>query len=220
MLGSAGIRTDDGVTRSRFTSAASRLPSARSNDAPDRPRQSRVVACPPSPATVSLTTARCSPVALSRSDACPSSWPCAEIQALSPASSPVRVSISSRQAEDTGPPITKAADSAGSPPGTARNYFTSAERSTIRNDGHGGHIGWTCCEHVFVTSQGSPSARFQRALATGNPTIATAAAAELGSVPLADALALVLIYRDAADRRFERAAVRWHGRLCLELRPL
>src|SRR5262245_49794685 len=81
-------------------------------------------------------------------------------------------------------------------------------------------IGWPCCEHVFVTSQGSPSARFQRALATGNPTIATAAAAELGRVPLEDALALVLIYRDAADRRFERAAVRWHGRLCLELRPL
>jgi hypothetical protein len=73
---------------------------------------------------------------------------------------------------------------------------------------------------TFVTPQGSPSARFKRALATGNPTIATAAAAELPRVLLADALALLLVYRAAGDRRFERAAVRWHGRLCLEVGAL
>jgi hypothetical protein len=49
------------------------------------------------------------------------------------------------------------------------------------------------CEHMFVTSQGSPYARLRRALATGNPTIAWAAAAELPSVELADALALCLL---------------------------
>jgi hypothetical protein len=71
-----------------------------------------------------------------------------------------------------------------------------------------------------VIAQGSPSARFQRALATGNPLIATAAAAELPRVSLAEALGLVLVYRDAGDRRFERSAVRWHGRLCLEVGEL
>lgn len=76
------------------------------------------------------------------------------------------------------------------------------------------------CEHTFVTSQGSPHSRFKRALATGNPTIATAAAAELPRLSLADALGLCLVYREADPERFERAAVRWHGRLCLELRGL
>ena len=76
------------------------------------------------------------------------------------------------------------------------------------------------CEHAFVTSQGGPYPRFRRALATGNATIATAAAAELPRLGLGDALSLLLLYRDADPRRFERAAVRWHGRLCLEVRGL
>jgi hypothetical protein len=54
----------------------------------------------------------------------------------------------------------------------------------------------------------------------GNPTIATAAAAELPRLNLGDALELVLLYLGSDRRRFERAAVRWHGRLCLELRGL
>ena len=71
---------------------------------------------------------------------------------------------------------------------------------------------------MFVTSQGSPYSRFKRALTSGNSTIATAAAAELPTLSLADALALCLLYRDTDPERFERAAVRWHGRFCLELR--
>ena len=55
------------------------------------------------------------------------------------------------------------------------------------------------------------------ALATGNPTIATAAALELPRMLLEDALALVLLYHRAGDRRFERAALRFHARLCAEL---
>lgn len=46
--------------------------------------------------------------------------------------------------------------------------------------------------------------------------MATAAAAELPKLGLADALALLLLYSRTDRRRFERAAVRWHGRLCLE----
>ena len=69
---------------------------------------------------------------------------------------------------------------------------------------------------VRVTAQGRPYARLQRALATGNPNIALAAAAELPRVDLADALALCLLLRDDGER-FERAIVRWHGRFCLEV---
>ena len=60
-----------------------------------------------------------------------------------------------------------------------------------------------------ITSQGHPYARFRRALATRNPTLATAAAQELEEVALDDALRLVLLYREARDWRFERAALRY-----------
>jgi hypothetical protein len=67
-----------------------------------------------------------------------------------------------------------------------------------------------------VTSQGSAYARFRRALANRNPTVAWAAAAELQRVELADALALCLVV--APDpARYGRAAARWHARYCAEL---
>ena len=58
--------------------------------------------------------------------------------------------------------------------------------------------------------------RLRRALDTGNPTIALAAAAELDFVSLPDALELVLLLVDD-PRRFRRAALRWHARYCGEL---
>jgi hypothetical protein len=66
-----------------------------------------------------------------------------------------------------------------------------------------------------VTSQGHPYARFRHALATGNSRIAEAAARDLQHVGLADALELVLLYRDDPER-YERAAARWIGRLVAE----
>jgi hypothetical protein len=72
------------------------------------------------------------------------------------------------------------------------------------------------CEHVFVGNAGSPNALFRRALATGNPTLATTAALEAGRLNLADALALTLLYRDRDPARFPRAAIRWHARLSRE----
>ena len=69
---------------------------------------------------------------------------------------------------------------------------------------------------VRVTAQGRPYARLKRALATGNPNIALAAAAELPRVDLADALALCLLLREDGER-FERAVVRWHARFCMEV---
>jgi hypothetical protein len=65
-----------------------------------------------------------------------------------------------------------------------------------------------------VTSQGSPYARFRRAIDSGNPTIAVAAARELPYLNLADALALLLILR--GDVRYPKAAARWHARFVME----
>jgi hypothetical protein len=69
---------------------------------------------------------------------------------------------------------------------------------------------------MFVTSQGSPYTRFRRALATGNLLLIRAAAAELAHVSLADALIVCVAIRDAEPERFERAALRWIARYCLE----
>jgi hypothetical protein len=66
-----------------------------------------------------------------------------------------------------------------------------------------------------MTSQGHPYARFRRALATGTPVIADAAARELSTVSLADALELCLLYR-AEPARYERASARWIARLIAE----
>lgn len=50
--------------------------------------------------------------------------------------------------------------------------------------------------------------------------MATAAAGELPRLSVADALSLLLLYRDADRPRFERGVVRWHALLCLEVRTL
>jgi hypothetical protein len=70
-----------------------------------------------------------------------------------------------------------------------------------------------------MTSQGSSHARFKRALASRNPTLVVAAAAELGRLSLADALAVTLVFLPQEHERYERASVRWHARWCLEARP-
>jgi hypothetical protein len=76
----------------------------------------------------------------------------------------------------------------------------------------------TGCEHLFVTSQGSAYSQFKRALDRRNFLLAWTTAAELPKVPLADALSLLLLALDQQPWRFERAAPRWHARLCAEAR--
>jgi hypothetical protein len=71
---------------------------------------------------------------------------------------------------------------------------------------------------VFVSDAGSAYSRFQRALTTGNLTIIRAAAAELPAVRLEDALQVCVVLRDREPERYERAAVRWIGRFCVERR--
>lgn len=74
----------------------------------------------------------------------------------------------------------------------------------------------TVCEHTFVSSSGSSYQRFRRALGTGNLTLIRAAAAELPQVRLDDALEVCVLLRDHEPERYERAAVRWIARFCVE----
>jgi hypothetical protein len=67
-----------------------------------------------------------------------------------------------------------------------------------------------------MTSDGSPYARFRRALDTGNELLVLSAARELPQIALDDALRICLVLRDGDPRRYERAAVRWLGRFALE----
>jgi hypothetical protein len=73
---------------------------------------------------------------------------------------------------------------------------------------------------MFVTSEGSPYARFRRALETGNELLVLGAARELPQVALDDALRICLVLRDGDRRRYDRAAVRWLGRFALEARAV
>jgi hypothetical protein len=66
---------------------------------------------------------------------------------------------------------------------------------------------------VFVKFQGSAHARFRRALATGNPLLVRAAAAELAVISLADALSICLVLLRAEPARYGRPAARFHARL-------
>ena len=70
--------------------------------------------------------------------------------------------------------------------------------------------------YVPVGNAGTPHARFQRAVQRGQLMAAEAAARELGKLTLTDALSLTVLLAEQAPERFQRAAVRWHGRFELE----
>jgi len=70
-------------------------------------------------------------------------------------------------------------------------------------------------EHTFVAAEGSAYHRFRRALDLGNRTEALSAACELSHVGLVEALELCLLLI-ADPRRYEAAALRWHGRFVRE----
>lgn len=69
-----------------------------------------------------------------------------------------------------------------------------------------------------MTSQGSAYGRFRRALQTGNLALVRAAALELPTIRLDDALRVCLLIRDNDPAQYERAALRWVGRFALEAR--
>ena len=72
---------------------------------------------------------------------------------------------------------------------------------------------------VRVTSDGSAYARFRRALDQGRLAPVITAAAELPRIGLDDALEVCVLMARESHPAYERAAVRWIGRLCAE-RPV
>jgi hypothetical protein len=69
---------------------------------------------------------------------------------------------------------------------------------------------------VFVGAAGSPYAAFQRALKSGNVTLALAEARDMPKLNLADSLRLLVLIAEKRPELYERAAVRWAGRYLLE----
>jgi hypothetical protein len=70
---------------------------------------------------------------------------------------------------------------------------------------------------MFVTAEGRPLTRFRRAVEHHDLFGAEAAAREFGRrLDLSDALGLLELIAEREPHRYERAAVRWHGRLELE----
>jgi len=67
-----------------------------------------------------------------------------------------------------------------------------------------------------VSTKGGSYTRFRRALDSGNLTLVRAAAAELPTINLDDALRVCAMLRAADPSRYEQAVIRWLGRLCLE----
>ena len=74
-------------------------------------------------------------------------------------------------------------------------------------------------EHAFVTAQPHPSVRFQRALDKRSVLLAEATAHELGSLNLGQAFELVVLYAEAKDPKYERAALRYLERMLTETSP-
>ena len=70
-----------------------------------------------------------------------------------------------------------------------------------------------------MRAEGSPYTIFRRALERGSLTAVRAAVANLpGPPPLEDALVICLLLRDQEPDRYERAALKWLGRLLHEQR--
>ena len=67
-----------------------------------------------------------------------------------------------------------------------------------------------------MTAQPSAQIRFRRAIDAGSVRLAELTAREMHHLTLEDALELVILYATESDRKFERAACRWLGRLMLE----
>lgn len=70
-----------------------------------------------------------------------------------------------------------------------------------------------------MTAQESPGSVFWRAIERGNVVGAELAAREFPVLPLDFALALVHLYADTRDRRYERAALRYLERYLAEAAP-
>jgi hypothetical protein len=71
-----------------------------------------------------------------------------------------------------------------------------------------------------MTSQGTASGRFTRAITQRNLMGAEIAMREMGTPSLLVALDYIMLLADVRPDRFDVAAIRWHGRLELETAAL
>lgn len=71
---------------------------------------------------------------------------------------------------------------------------------------------------MFVTAAGSPHTRLLRAIDRGRLDLVRLAATECERIDLEIALRILLLIREQDPERYERAAVRWSGRM-LASRP-
>jgi hypothetical protein len=75
-------------------------------------------------------------------------------------------------------------------------------------------------EHTFGDRPGLCLLPLRRALDRGNLVEALASASELEHVGLVEPLELVLLLCRKEPKRYPRAALRWHGRYCREVRDV
>lgn len=69
---------------------------------------------------------------------------------------------------------------------------------------------------MFLTAQGSALTHYRRALERRHIFGAEIAAKEMGFLSLRDALGLLALYSADDSPKYEKAAIRWLGRLALE----
>src|SRR4051812_12526104 len=79
-------------------------------------------------------------------------------------------------------------------------------RAAARSASHRANI-----RSIIMGTHGSPYARFQLAVRSGNLPLIHAAASDLGWVPLRDAPAILLVIDSKAEERFESAASAGRG---------
>jgi hypothetical protein len=70
-----------------------------------------------------------------------------------------------------------------------------------------------------VTSQGHPGATFWRTISKGNVIVAETVAREIRPLPLDFAIALIRLYGEKGDQRYEAAALRYLERYISQEKP-
>src|SRR5262249_36015460 len=101
----------------------------------------------------------------------------------------------------------RAAPARRSPPGRAcsSRFF----EIVLAYLGQGSGQGTAAPAVIAMTSQGTASGRFTRAIQRSHLLAAEMAGREIGHMSLSNALSPCVLYRREHDQKFDRAAVRW-----------
>src|SRR3954452_13178460 len=94
-----------------------------------------------------------------------------------------------------------------------RDYASAFSGPPWRNDAPNPH------PHAEPAA-GSPTHRFERALATGNPRLVRAAAAQLPDIGITEAAAILLVIEQTQPDNYDRAALPWLATVATEVAPV